>query len=76
VKHEKMEGGSADCYDPFVANDLTDRVSVEVRRRHALEDARKEHFRALNNLMDAYDAKIIAVHAHFDAMAKNVRRAA
>jgi hypothetical protein len=73
VKHEKMEGVS---YDPYVANHLTDRVGVEVRRRHALEDARKEHFRALNNLMDAYDAKIVAVHAHFDAMAKTVRRAA
>lgn len=68
----KLKG--SDTYDPYVGNDLTDAVSVEVRRRHALEDARKEHFKALNGLMDAYDAKIVAVHAHFDAMAKSARK--
>lgn len=57
-------------YDPYTPNSLTDRAAVEARRRHALEDARKEHFKALNNLLDAYDAKIIAIHKHFDEMWK------
>lgn len=74
MKHERLK--AATDYDPYVATDLTDSVSVEVRRRHALEDARKEHLRDLNNLLDDYDAKIIAIHDHFDAMAKNARRAA
>lgn len=73
MEHQKLKAAD---YDPFIPNELTDAVSVEVRRRHALEDVRKEHFKALNNLMDGYDAKIIAVHAHFDAMEKIVRRAA
>ena len=72
----EMTNLKASDYDPYVATDATDRVSVEVRRRHALEDARKTHLEALDKLMRDYAQQIVDIHKHFDAMWNDVRRAA